>query len=183
MVGYKPVDGDRIILVEDVITAGTAVREVVPQIKACADAKITDMFISVNRCEVGANGEKTAVMEVKSSSHRCPCHRHRPGYPRIPQGGPEVRRCAHPYGGVHGSVLPVLIASDEKTGAGVLSFLSQNILKKRPPGMNCTPFVRQYVILNNKWGALLCQKEYRTRDILQNSKNCCRNHAEGKTEL
>ncbi len=65
MVGYKPVDGDRIILVEDVITAGTAVREVVPQIKACADAKITDMFISVNRCEVGANGEKTAVMEVK----------------------------------------------------------------------------------------------------------------------
>ena len=65
MVGYKPVDGDRIILVEDVITAGTAVREVVPQIKACADANITDMFISVNRCEVGANGEKTAVMEVK----------------------------------------------------------------------------------------------------------------------
>ena len=36
--------------------------------------------------------------------------------------------------------------------------------------LNCTPFVRQYVILNNKWGALLCQKEYRTRDILQNSK-------------
>ena len=33
--------------------------------------------------------------------------------------------------------------------------------------VNCTPFVRQYVILNNKWGALLCQKEYRTRDILQ----------------
>ena len=43
--------------------------------------------------------------------------------------------------------------------------------------MNCTPFVRQYVILNNKWGALLCQKEYRTRDILRNSKNCCGNHA------
>ena len=36
--------------------------------------------------------------------------------------------------------------------------------------VNCTPFVRQYVILNTKWGALLCQKEYRTRDILQNSK-------------
>ena len=41
---------------------------------------------------------------------------------------------------------------------------------KRTSTMNCTPFVRQYVILNNKWGALLCQKEYRTRDILQNSK-------------
>ncbi len=23
--------------------------------------------------------------------------------------------------------------------------------------MNCTPFVRQYDILTNKWGALLCQ--------------------------
>lgn len=64
-VGYKPVDGDRIILVEDVITAGTAVREVMPQIMSCGDVKVTDMFISVNRCEVGEDGEKTAVMEVK----------------------------------------------------------------------------------------------------------------------
>ena len=64
-VGYKPVDGDRIILVEDVITAGTAVREVMPQIMSCGDVKVTDMFISVNRCEVGKDGEKTAVMEVK----------------------------------------------------------------------------------------------------------------------
>lgn len=64
-VGYKPVDGDRIILVEDVITAGTAVREVMPQIMSCGDVKVTDMFISVNRCEVGKDGEKTAIMEVK----------------------------------------------------------------------------------------------------------------------
>ena len=64
-VGYKPVDGDRLILVEDVITAGTAVREVMPQIMSCGDVKVTDMFISVNRCEVGKDGEKTAVMEVK----------------------------------------------------------------------------------------------------------------------
>ena len=33
--------------------------------------------------------------------------------------------------------------------------------------MNCTPFVRQYGILDNKWGDLLCQKENQTRDILQ----------------
>ena len=64
-VGYKPVDGDRINLVEDVITAGTAVREVMPQIMSCGDVKVTHMFISVNRCEVGKDGEKTAVMEVK----------------------------------------------------------------------------------------------------------------------
>ncbi len=36
--------------------------------------------------------------------------------------------------------------------------------------MNCTPFVRQYDILDNKWGALLCQKEYPLNDIHRNSK-------------
>ena len=37
--------------------------------------------------------------------------------------------------------------------------------------LNCTPFVRQYGILNNKWGALLCQKEYQTNDTRLNSRN------------
>lgn len=37
--------------------------------------------------------------------------------------------------------------------------------------MNCTPFVRQYGILDNKWGDLLCRKEYQTRDTRQNSSN------------
>ena len=37
--------------------------------------------------------------------------------------------------------------------------------------LNCTPPVRQYDILSNKWGVLLCQKEYQTNDIRQNSKN------------
>ena len=36
--------------------------------------------------------------------------------------------------------------------------------------MNCPPFVRQYDILSNKWGVLLCQKEYQTNDIRRNSK-------------
>ena len=36
--------------------------------------------------------------------------------------------------------------------------------------LNCTPFVRQYGILNNKRGALLWQKENQTNDIHQNSK-------------
>ena len=65
LVGYQPKDGDSIIIIEDVITAGTAVRETVPILKAAADVKVTDMFISVDRCEVGKEGVKTAVMEVK----------------------------------------------------------------------------------------------------------------------
>ena len=36
--------------------------------------------------------------------------------------------------------------------------------------VNCTPFVRQYDILSNKWGVLLCQKEYQTNDIRQSSR-------------
>ena len=64
LVGYQPKDGDRIIIIEDVITAGTAIRETMPVLKGCADVKVTDMFISVNRCEVGQNTGKTAVMEV-----------------------------------------------------------------------------------------------------------------------
>ncbi len=64
IVGYKPADGDRVIIIEDVITAGTAIRETMPVLRACADVQVTDMFISVNRCEVGTTPGKTAVMEV-----------------------------------------------------------------------------------------------------------------------
>lgn len=64
LIGYKPVDGDRILIIEDVITAGTAVREIMPVLKDCADVRVTDMFISVNRCEVGGVPGKTAVSEV-----------------------------------------------------------------------------------------------------------------------
>ena len=64
IVGYKPKDGDRVIIIEDVITAGTAIRETMPVLQSCANVKVTDMFISVNRCEVGQTPGKTAVMEV-----------------------------------------------------------------------------------------------------------------------
>ena len=64
LVGYKPKDGDRVIIIEDVITAGTAVRETMPILTGAADVKVLDMFISVNRCEVGQNPGKTAIMEV-----------------------------------------------------------------------------------------------------------------------
>ena len=64
-VGYAPKDGDRIIIIEDVITAGTAVRETMPILKACAGVKVPHMFISVDRCEVGQTPGKTAIMEVE----------------------------------------------------------------------------------------------------------------------
>lgn len=65
LVGYKPQDGDSLIIIEDVITAGTAIREVMPILKGCGDVKVEHMFISVNRCEVGQTPGKTAIMEVQ----------------------------------------------------------------------------------------------------------------------
>ncbi|MCI9258145.1 orotate phosphoribosyltransferase [Oscillospiraceae bacterium 42-9] len=66
-VGYQPKDGDRIIIIEDVITAGTAVRESMSILQGCGDVKVTDVFISVNRCEVGQTPGKTAIMEVEEA--------------------------------------------------------------------------------------------------------------------
>ena len=65
LVGYKPIDNDKIIIIEDVITAGTAIREIMPILKDCAKIDVKDMFISVNRCEIGQNKNKTAIMEIK----------------------------------------------------------------------------------------------------------------------
>lgn len=64
LVGYRPKDGDRILIIEDVITAGTAIRETMPILTGCGQVTVPDMFISVNRCEVGQTPGKTAVMEV-----------------------------------------------------------------------------------------------------------------------
>jgi len=62
-VGSSPKDGDRVVIIEDVITAGTAVREVVPILRASADIKLEDMIISVDRMERNQSG-RTAVEEV-----------------------------------------------------------------------------------------------------------------------
>lgn len=64
MVGYKLQDGDSVLMVEDVITAGTAVRETLPQLMAAAKVKIEGLIISVDRMERG-QGEKTAIQEIE----------------------------------------------------------------------------------------------------------------------
>jgi len=64
LIGYTPKNGDRVILIEDVITAGTSVRESVPLLKSYADVNIVGLIISVNRMEKG-QGEKTAIQEVE----------------------------------------------------------------------------------------------------------------------
>ena len=53
MVGYKPQDGDRVVIVEDVVTAGTAVRESIELFKHVADVNMKALFVSVDRMERG----------------------------------------------------------------------------------------------------------------------------------
>jgi len=53
LVGYKPKDGDNIIIIEDVVTAGTAVRESLQLLTSIADVTITALFVSVDRMERG----------------------------------------------------------------------------------------------------------------------------------
>ena len=36
-------------------------------LQGCGDVKVTDVFISVNRCEVGQTPGKTAIMEVEEA--------------------------------------------------------------------------------------------------------------------
>lgn len=64
MVGYKPKDGDRIAIVEDVVTAGTAVRESIEFFKSVADVKIVALFVSVDRMERGT-GVQTTLNELR----------------------------------------------------------------------------------------------------------------------
>ena len=53
MVGYKPQDGDRVVIVEDVVTAGTAVRESIELFQHVADVKMRALIVSVDRMERG----------------------------------------------------------------------------------------------------------------------------------
>ena len=53
MVGYQPKDGDRIAIVEDVVTAGTAVRESIELFRSVARVEMCALFVSVDRMERG----------------------------------------------------------------------------------------------------------------------------------
>lgn len=63
-IGYKPKDGDRICIVEDVVTAGTAVRESLELLRGFADVTVAALFVSVDRMERGT-GERSTLDELR----------------------------------------------------------------------------------------------------------------------
>lgn len=63
-VGKSLTDHEKVIIIDDVMTSGKALRESMPKLKSAADVDVTGMVITVDRMEKGT-GELSAVQEVK----------------------------------------------------------------------------------------------------------------------
>jgi orotate phosphoribosyltransferase len=64
IVGHKLQDGERVVIIEDVTTAGTSIRESVPLLKAAANVTIEALVVSVDRQEKGTT-EKSALQQIE----------------------------------------------------------------------------------------------------------------------
>lgn len=63
LLGSPIKDGDKIVIIEDVTTAGTSIEETLPVIKAQGNVDVLGLVVSVDRCERG-QGEKSALVEI-----------------------------------------------------------------------------------------------------------------------
>lgn len=64
LVGYQPKAGDRLAIVEDVVTAGTAVRESIALFRSIAPITFSALYVSVDRMERGS-GSRSALEELQ----------------------------------------------------------------------------------------------------------------------
>ena len=64
-VGKQLIDGEKVIIIEDVMTSGKALREILPKLEAAAKVEVVGMIISVDRREKALNSELSAVTEAK----------------------------------------------------------------------------------------------------------------------
>ncbi len=67
LIGHALADGDRVVIVEDVTTAGTSVRETVPKLTAAADVRVVGLVVGVDRREHGAHADVSALDELASA--------------------------------------------------------------------------------------------------------------------
>ena len=63
LLGSPIQDGDKVVIIEDVTTAGTSIKETLPIIKAQGDVNPIGLVVSVDRMERG-QGEKSALTEI-----------------------------------------------------------------------------------------------------------------------
>ena len=62
--GKQLEDGEKVIIIEDVMTSGKALRETLPKLNAAAKVQVAGMIISVDRMERGLESSLSAVQEV-----------------------------------------------------------------------------------------------------------------------
>jgi len=65
LVGAPLRDGTRVLIVEDVTTAGTSIRETLPLLEAAAKVELAGLVVSVDRRERGT-GERSALAEIRA---------------------------------------------------------------------------------------------------------------------
>lgn len=66
LLGSPICDGDRVLIIEDVTTAGTSIQETLPIVKAQGKIQIVGLVVSVDRMERG-HGEKSALAEIRDT--------------------------------------------------------------------------------------------------------------------
>ena len=67
LLGGKMGDNDRVVMIEDVTTAGTSIEETLPIIRAQGDVRVLGLVVSVDRMERGRNTEKSALSEIEET--------------------------------------------------------------------------------------------------------------------
>ena len=72
LIGYTPKNGDQIAVIEDVVTAGTAIRETIALFKKIAEIKIKSLYVSVDRMERG-KGSLSALDELRKEYNISVC--------------------------------------------------------------------------------------------------------------
>ena len=66
LLGTPLCDGQRVLMIEDVTTAGTSVSETMPILRAQGDIEVVGLVVSVDRMERG-QGEKSALSEISET--------------------------------------------------------------------------------------------------------------------
>lgn len=72
LLGSKLKSGDKVVIIEDVTTAGTSINETLPILKAQGNVEAIGLIISVDRMERG-QGEKSALTEIKEKYNMKTC--------------------------------------------------------------------------------------------------------------
>ena len=72
MLGSPIQDGDRVVLIEDVTTAGTSIQETLPIIRAQGDVQPVGLVVSVDRMERGNRDKERPERdrgEIRTADH------------------------------------------------------------------------------------------------------------------